>query len=921
VSLSRRWLAVAQNVIGGQQLSAWFRRAMPTPATEAIAPARGDVVTSGDAHELLEHAQDEAARGEPVLAREILKATREHALETGHWPAAYRADVLDAKFSRQTSTPHEVLGRLAGLRRPRGMSPWWRLEFRGAPLDVAGEQPGFGDEPLGPVKRERLEDIAAWLCALSFREECACSPARLRIETALVIAELWADLGQFRSAAMLVTRVGGSFEGLSEIVDNVGLLQVEWLLAAGEFREAADRLGRLTFASGVDGLRARVVAARLALAQGRLAEVLKVLPEPADVPREECALYAETVAITVALNTELNLWGDAVRLADEAIAALGDGPGAARLVAHLRLARHNAAQRGQSSKALWDQPRGDSGSDESEPTALASDLGEGPAVWAAAASGVFADLARGAFAAAAKSSELLTDIARNTESNLIAVRAEFFQVIVEYHSHGPQAAMIARLRKIAADLQANGARLQEAQALRHAAWAAARCGYTDEYLQLSRSAALVLDEIANELGKGTRSLFLRNKWSGRDELVAGRMKELLDGASSRPPSRRALCRAFREIEQLTHWPIDSALDGSGVEASLDETSDLAGQWVRERLADPRVRRRWGTMSPLSLFWFPAGTLVLHYHVLPDRAYLFRIGRRHVHAQELAIGEVALGARNLRASADDAEQMGALAEELGIAAALRRFPRTRRLVIVPHEAVAQIPFAALMVEGKALCEHVAITQIDRIGRFTRGARSYRGGHGLSVGNESYAESGLCDLPAAEDEARAVTAALGGPWTLRVGTAAAHAEVLAALSETEIVHFAAHGYFDRDDPTASGVLLRCDGGYKKLTLLELRQLDLRKVRLATLAWCRSAQCMQLPGRERICVPTALLDAGVGSVIASLWEVHDNSSHEFMTELYQNMRTCSAAVALREVQTLWCGEGRPPEMWAGFVCYGNQ
>ena len=152
------------------------------------------------------------------------------------------------------------------------------------------------------------------------------------------------------------------------------------------------------------------------------------------------------------------------------------------------------------------------------------------------------------------------------------------------------------------------------------------------------------------------------------------------------------------------------------------------------------------------------------------------------------------------------------------------------------------------------------------------------------------------------------------------------MLEALPRATRLHVAAHGLFDAGDPARSGVVLGGeDGGCETLTLRELRALDLRALRLATLATCRSAEHARLPGRERICLPTALHDAGARGVIASLWQVEDAPSVRVMEALYAELREHRPAVALARTQAkLLRGPAAtqlPARQWAGLVFYGNE
>src|SRR5204862_960877 len=105
------------------------------------------------------------------------------------------------------------------------------------------------------------------------------------------------------------------------------------------------------------------------------------------------------------------------------------------------------------------------------------------------------------------------------------------------------------------------------------------------------------------------------------------------------------------------------------------------------------------------------------------------------------------------------QLRCLATSIGIADAIASFPRVERLVIVPHDAIASVPFAALPVGDRRLCEIGPIVQVDRIARLRRPAWRRRAGRFLCVGRARYEDGGLPDLPSAEREAIAVARAAG------------------------------------------------------------------------------------------------------------------------------------------------------------------
>jgi hypothetical protein len=295
---------------------------------------------------------------------------------------------------------------------------------------------------------------------------------------------------------------------------------------------------------------------------------------------------------------------------------------------------------------------------------------------------------------------------------------------------GPTARTAKRFLAAADQLRASGARLAELQAVRYAAWSAGRLGREADHRALAARAIALTDAIAVELEPGDRKAFLMNKWSGRDELAMLRIDDVLRSAPAAGRlRRRALCALFRDIEQLTSWPIDEALGAERArDLHRDATSDQVARWIDDRsTAAPAAG--FVLRSPWSLWRFPLGVVALHYHVLPDRIILFRIAWRRIDAFVLPVSRATLDRQLTRCLAgiqNDLDPGGVdevlawLARSLGIAEAFAAFPRVRRLLVIANDVLVNVPFVALPVEGRALCERVVVSQLDRVSRLRRRA---------------------------------------------------------------------------------------------------------------------------------------------------------------------------------------------------------
>jgi len=112
---------------------------------------------------------------------------------------------------------------------------------------------------------------------------------------------------------------------------------------------------------------------------------------------------------------------------------------------------------------------------------------------------------------------------------------------------------------------------------------------------------------------------------------------------------------------------------------------------------------------------------------------------------------------------------------------------------------------------------------------------------------------------------------------------------------VLHLACHGVARLGDPLESGLLL---AGHSWLTLRELIAMRLN-ARLAVLSACETSRPgTELPD-EVVALPTGLLQAGVASVIASLWAVPDFETALLMARFYGGTLAMSPAAALQEAQ----------------------
>ncbi|MBY0503891.1 MAG: CHAT domain-containing protein [Bryobacteraceae bacterium] len=253
----------------------------------------------------------------------------------------------------------------------------------------------------------------------------------------------------------------------------------------------------------------------------------------------------------------------------------------------------------------------------------------------------------------------------------------------------------------------------------------------------------------------------------------------------------------------------------------------------------------------------------------------------------------------------------------------RLANVRTLVIDPDGPLAVLPWGALLdAQGRALLSRVAL--IQTIGW---------GSPAVSPPNPDWQPALVVAEPAVAPHDRArfpiLAAARGEAERLRElfphhlylsGDGANVAALQQELAHHRLFHFAGHGVANG----GNGALVLAGEpllGTRLITANEIAELDLRTLRLATLAACSSGT-----GEDRGAVNVeslvqAFLDAGAGQVLASRWNVDSSATSQVMRGFYLALRQgASPAVALREATVASIASQPHPYYWAPFQLYGH-
>jgi CHAT domain-containing protein len=203
-------------------------------------------------------------------------------------------------------------------------------------------------------------------------------------------------------------------------------------------------------------------------------------------------------------------------------------------------------------------------------------------------------------------------------------------------------------------------------------------------------------------------------------------------------------------------------------------------------------------------------------------------------------------------------------------------------------------------------------------------------GLTRAMGSLGRTRFSRLPFSRQEADAIAALVPRASVLKATDfAASHALVSGGgLGDRRVVHFATHGLLDSEHPDLSGLVLslvdekgRTRNGF--LRMHEIYNLRL-PADLVVLSACQTALGREIRGEGLVGLTRGFMYAGARRVVASLWQVDDESTAELMKHFYRGMlkEGRRPADALRTAQLRMSEDRRwsAPFYWAGFVIQGD-
>lgn len=321
----------------------------------------------------------------------------------------------------------------------------------------------------------------------------------------------------------------------------------------------------------------------------------------------------------------------------------------------------------------------------------------------------------------------------------------------------------------------------------------------------------------------------------------------------------------------------------------------------------------------------SNTVLLSYWLAPEHSYLWVTAPRGFQTIELGKGAriCDLVERYSTTILDrrDGDTIGRELYTILIAPAQKLLPPGVNVVVVPDGCLHGLNFETLIAPSGRYWIEDATVEVAPSLRLPRQDHPSAGRNRsiLLIGDPI--QNDLPELPLAGKEIAGIAKLYDHPVVRTRKEAQPEAYRAANPSSFAVIHFAAHAVPNRDSPLDSSVVLSAGKDSSKLYAREVQDIPL-SADLVTVSACQSAGARTYPGEGLVGFAWAFLRAGAHNVVASLWDVSDQSTAQFMQELYKRVQRGDQPVtALREVKLQFLrseGVQHRPYYWAPFQLY---
>lgn len=316
------------------------------------------------------------------------------------------------------------------------------------------------------------------------------------------------------------------------------------------------------------------------------------------------------------------------------------------------------------------------------------------------------------------------------------------------------------------------------------------------------------------------------------------------------------------------------------------------------------------------------TTLLVYAVAPAQTTVFVISRATLEAVNVPVSEknLYLAIRETRQTVDADDPASASWRQLydWLIAPVHPLLKTPIVGIVPDGVLHYLSFAALQEPTlQYFGDQFLLFSLPNAStfKFIQVKRKAEAGPALVMGYKGYEPP----LQFAEQEALHV-ADLRHAQVL-VGEQATKEAFRQFAQNSAVIHLSAHALLNAQSPFFSGILLY-DG---QLTVQDVFAMPLPKLDLAVLSACNTQLGETFEqhhtGREIVALNRAFIYAGAPSVVASLWNVNDQATYDFMVAFHTALtHGLNKAEAVQQAQIETRRKYPQPRYWAAFALTGD-
>jgi CHAT domain-containing protein/Tfp pilus assembly protein PilF len=275
-----------------------------------------------------------------------------------------------------------------------------------------------------------------------------------------------------------------------------------------------------------------------------------------------------------------------------------------------------------------------------------------------------------------------------------------------------------------------------------------------------------------------------------------------------------------------------------------------------------------------------------------------------------------------ASTVDVERLNYELYELLLLPARDAISSKKRVAIVPSNLLSFLPFHALRPSGAQanyFGDDKQVFYVNKIFTVTNGRNApFTDLKIIAAGNADHS------LENAAIEVKKLSKQFPSA-KVYIGNEATKSNVLGTPGDYNILHLATHGVMDYNDVRNSYLVFAIDKNASDDGKLKIKEIDtlsnLKRFSMVTLSACETAIVQNIKEGWPISTASAFVEAGVPTVIATLWKVADKPTSILMERFYSNMKTMDKVAALQEAQKYLRSqkEYADPFYWAPFQLVG--